>query len=188
MALVSQVFYCFYHDELSRFQRTLTEIVLIFFRLVFTEVFSVDFRTCSIKGSFTSFERIICVFVLMPYACSYASCLCLSLWKRHFQKLFLLVNWILLSLFESTKPKYLNIFKSSHPEVFLGKGILKICGKFTGEHPCRSVISIKLQSSFIEITLRHGCSPVNMLHIFRTCFSQNASGRLFLYFAKANFC
>ena len=71
MALVSQVFYCFYHDELSRFQRTLTEIVLIFFRLVFTEVFSVDFRTCSIKGSFTSFERIICVFVLMPHAYAY---------------------------------------------------------------------------------------------------------------------
>ena len=27
-----------------------------------------------------------------------------------------------------------------------------------------------LQSNFIEITLRHGCSPVNLLHIFRTPF------------------
>ena len=36
---------------------------------------------------------------------------------------------------------------SSHPEVFWEKGILKICSKFTGEHPCRSVISIKLQSN-----------------------------------------
>ena len=35
-------------------------------------------------------------------------------------------------------------FRSSHPEVFLVKGVLKICSKFTGEHPCRSVISIKL--------------------------------------------
>ena len=34
--------------------------------------------------------------------------------------------------------------RSSSPEVFLGKGVLKICSKFTGEHPCRSVISIKL--------------------------------------------
>ena len=34
--------------------------------------------------------------------------------------------------------------RSSRPEVFLGKGVLKICRKFTGEHPCRSVISIKL--------------------------------------------
>ena len=33
--------------------------------------------------------------------------------------------------------------KSNHPEVFLGKGILKICSKFTGEHTCRSAISVK---------------------------------------------
>ena len=65
---------------------------------------------------------------------------------------------------------------SSHPEVFLGKGVLKISSKFTGEHPCRSVISIKLQSSFIEIALRHGCSPVNLLHILRTPFPRNTSG------------
>ena len=32
----------------------------------------------------------------------------------------------------------------SHPEVFLGKSVLKICSKFTGEHPCRSVMLIKL--------------------------------------------
>ena len=32
--------------------------------------------------------------------------------------------------------------RSSHPEVFLGKGVLKICSKFTGEHPCQSAISI----------------------------------------------
>ena len=50
------------------------------------------------------------------------------------------------------------------------KGNLKICSKFAGEHPCRSAISKKLQSNFIEITLRHGCSTVNMLHIFRTPF------------------
>ena len=39
------------------------------------------------------------------------------------------------------------MFRSSRPEVFLAKGVLKICSKFTGEHPCRSVISIKLQSN-----------------------------------------
>ena len=33
-------------------------------------------------------------------------------------------------------------FRSSPPEVFLGKGVLKICSKFIGEHPCRSAISI----------------------------------------------
>ena len=48
---------------------------------------------------------------------------------------------------------YLTSYRSSHPEVFLGKGVLKICSKFTGEHPCRSAISIKLQCNFIEIAL-----------------------------------
>ena len=37
--------------------------------------------------------------------------------------------------------------RSSHPEVFLVKSVLKICNKFTGEHPYRSVISI-LKSHF----------------------------------------
>ena len=34
-------------------------------------------------------------------------------------------------------------------EVFLGKGVLKIYSIFTGEHPCRSVISMKLLCNFI---------------------------------------
>ena len=33
----------------------------------------------------------------------------------------------------------------------------------------------------IEIALRHGCSPVNVLHIFRTPHPKNTSGRLLLY-------
>ena len=44
--------------------------------------------------------------------------------------------------------------------------------------PC--VVSLKLQSNFIEITLRHGCSPVNLLHIFRTPLPMNTSGWLLL--------
>ena len=70
--------------------------------------------------------------------------------------------------------------RSSRPEVFLRKVVLKICSKFTGGHPCRSVISIKLLCNFIEITLRHGCSPVNLLHIFRTPLPRNNSGWLLL--------
>ena len=71
--------------------------------------------------------------------------------------------------------------RSNNSEVFLRNDVLKICSKFTGEHPCQSVISIKLQSSFIEITLRHGCSPVNLLHISRTPFLKNTSGWLLLW-------
>ena len=33
-----------------------------------------------------------------------------------------------------------------------------------------NVISIKLQKSFIEITLPHARFPVNLLHIFKTHF------------------
>ena len=55
----------------------------------------------------------------------------------------------------------------------LKKGVPKICSKFTGGNPCQSVISIKSQSNFIEITLLHGCSPVSLL-IFRTPFYKNS--------------
>ena len=33
----------------------------------------------------------------------------------------------------------------------------------------------KSQSNFIEITFQHGCSPANLLHIFRTPFPKNTS-------------
>ena len=66
-----------------------------------------------------------------------------------------------------------SLFRSSHPEVILRKGVPKKCSKFTGEHP-------KLQSNFIEIALPHECSPVNLLHIFRTHFPK-ASLPLHLY-------
>ena len=58
------------------------------------------------------------------------------------------------------------------------KGVLKICIKFSGEHPCQNVTSIKLLCNFIEITLRHECSPVCLLHILRTCFPTNTFGGL----------
>ena len=68
-------------------------------------------------------------------------------------------------------------------------GVLKICRKFKGEHSCQSVISImlqicfaNLQSNFIEITLRHGYSPVNLLHIFRTRLYKNVYEELLRLF------
>ena len=56
--------------------------------------------------------------------------------------------------------------------MFLGKGALRICSKFTGEHPCRSVVSVKLQS--ISIMLQ------NLLNIFRIPFLKNTSSWLLL--------
>ena len=81
-----------------------------------------------------------------------------------------------------TNPSEINPFIAVRPSRgrFFRKGVLKICSKFTGEHPCPSAISIKLLSNFIEITLWHGCSPVNLLHIFRTPFPVKTSGWLLL--------
>ena len=88
--------------------------------------------------------------------------------------------------FGSHREEIIQISRSSPPVEFLEKGVLKICRKFTGEHLCGSVISTMLQSNFTEIALRHECSSVNMLHIFRTSFCRNTFKGLLLYL-KQNF-
>ena len=45
--------------------------------------------------------------------------------------------------------------------------------QFTGKHPCRS-------SALRQIAFRHGCSLINLLHIFRITFPKNNSGWLLL--------
>ena len=74
--------------------------------------------------------------------------------------------------------------RSSRSEMFLRKVVLKICSKFTREHPSRSVIC---NCNFIEIALQHGCSPVDLLHIFRTPSLKNTSGRLLLICCDTDF-
>ena len=56
--------------------------------------------------------------------------------------------------------------------------VLKLWSEFIGEYQCQSVISIKLQSNFIETTLWRECSPVNWLHNFTTPFLKSTSGGL----------
>ena len=55
--------------------------------------------------------------------------------------------------------------------MFLGKGVLKIAANLLKTYK-------QIYCNFIEITLWHGCSPVNLRHIFRTPFTKNNSGRL----------
>ena len=43
--------------------------------------------------------------------------------------------------------------RSSPPDVFVLKGVLKIFRNFIGEKLCKSVISMKMQCNFIEIAL-----------------------------------
>ena len=54
------------------------------------------------------------------------------------------------------KTYLLTYFGNSHSEVFLSKAVLRLCSKFTGEHPCQSVISITLLCNFIEIAFHMG--------------------------------
>ena len=56
----------------------------------------------------------------------------------------------------------------------------------TYKRPCRSVISKKLHGNFIEPALRHGCSPVNLMHIFRTTFLKNTAGGVLLNILTAS--
>ena len=96
--------------------------------------------------------------------------------------LIFLVFWshsVLLRIGQYTKSTS-RISQTHSSRGLLRKYFLKICSKFTGEHPWRSVISIKLLCNFIKIKLRHGCSPVNLLHIFRAPFSKNNSRGLLL--------
>ena len=69
---------------------------------------------------------------------------------------------------------FLSLFRrqrSSRPEVFLGKGVLKICSKFTREQPCQSVYW-NHTSAWVFSS--------NLLHISRTPFLKNTSGWLLL--------
>ena len=91
----------------------------------------------------------------------------------------MVVVYRFISSFES-EDNPLGSIRGGHPETFLRKGVLKIYSKFTGEYLYRKVISIKLQSNFIEITLRHGFSTVNLLYVFRKAFPKNTSGQLLL--------
>ena len=78
--------------------------------------------------------------------------------EKCFSCYILFIVWLPL-LFE-----ILGNIRSSRPEVFLRKGALKICSKFTGEHPCRSALSKKLLcfcNMCIEIACFPGCVVIN---------------------------
>ena len=62
----------------------------------------------------------------------------------------------------------------------LPRGVQKIRTNITEERTCGSAISIKLLCNFIEIALWHGCSLVNLLHIFRKPFPKNTYRGLLL--------
>ena len=69
--------------------------------------------------------------------------------------------------------KLCSLNRSSRPKVFLGKGILKICRTITGERTC-------LSTSAWAFSCVCSLAFSWVLHIFRTHFPKNTSGRLLL--------
>ena len=56
------------------------------------------------------------------------------------------------------------------------------------KQPPRGVLKKRCSENMQKIlALRHGCSPVNLLHIFRTPFPRNTSGWLLLYICITRF-
>ena len=74
--------------------------------------------------------------------------------------------------------------RSSRPEVFCKKGVLRNFAKFTGKHLCQSLFFNKAAglrpTTLLKKRLWHRCFPVNFVKFLRTTFLQNSSKWLLL--------
>ena len=80
--------------------------------------------------------------------------------------------------------KTLLTYRSS---VILKKGVLRVCCGFSGAYPCVDMISIKLQSSFVETVLLRGCPAVDLLRVCGASFLEKISGGVGLLLNTDNF-
>ena len=66
------------------------------------------------------------------------------------------------------------IFRSSRPEVFCKKRVLRNFAKFRGKHLCQSLFFNKVAdlkpATFLKKRLWHRCFPVNFAEFLRTSF------------------
>ena len=78
-------------------------------------------------------------------------------------------------------------FRSSCPEVFCKKGVLKNFAKFTGKYLFQSLFPVSglRPATLFKKRLWHRCSPVNFANILRTPFSIEHLPWLLL---KSKFC
>ena len=85
-------------------------------------------------------------------------------------------------MIEENSNKIIN--RSSRPEVFSEKGVLRNIAKFTGKYLCQSLFFNKVAdlrpATLLKKKLWHNCFPVNCAKFLRTPFLQNTSGRLLL--------
>ena len=94
-------------------------------------------------------------------------------------------NWFLLELM--FKCPTLN-FRSSRPEVFCKKDVLRNFAKFTGKHLCQSLFFNKVAglrpATLLKKRLWQRCFPMNFLRFLRTPLLQNTSGGCFWTYSK----
>ena len=68
----------------------------------------------------------------------------------------------------------MQIFRSSHPEMFCKKGVYANFAKLTGKHLCQSLFSNKVTdlrpATLLKKRLWHRCFPMNFAKFTRTLF------------------
>ena len=69
-------------------------------------------------------------------------------------------------------------WRSSRPELFCKKDVLKDFAEFTGNYSRQRLFFDKKLCNFIKKRLQRGCFPVNFPKFLRTLFLQNTSGRM----------
>ena len=79
-------------------------------------------------------------------------------------------------------------FRSSRPEVFFKKGVLRNFAKFTGKHLCyrlffNKVVGLK-PATLLKKRVWHKCFPVNFAKFLRTPFIPEHLGWLLLNLEK----
>ena len=74
---------------------------------------------------------------------------------------------------------FLNYFQRQPSRSVLRKRCSENMQQFYKRTPIPKCDSNKVALHFIEVTLCHGCSPVNLLNIFRTLFPKYSSGGCF---------
>ena len=72
------------------------------------------------------------------------------------------------------------MYRSSRPEVFRKKGVLRNFAKFTGKHLRQSLFFNKVArlrlATLLKKRLWHRYFPVNFMEFLKTIFSKNNSG------------
>ena len=71
---------------------------------------------------------------------------------------------------------YIQVSRSSRPEVFCKKGFLRNFAKFTGKHLCQRLF---INEALFKKSLWHRCFPINFAKFLRAPFLQNSSGGCF---------